>query len=107
MNQQTQGKAISTVFATGEAETAERAFERAHELLWKRLDALQDLELIDVHHETTTRTISEKSLNLQEWTTEIVGEISTVIVSLLATCKYTPGDDQKTPGNEQGEKGHD
>lgn len=89
MTQEAGRKIVSTVFATGEAATAERAFERAHELLWKRLGVLADLELIAVQHETATRTVSESSLNLTEWTKEVVGELSTVIVSLLATCKYT------------------
>lgn len=93
MTQEPGRQIVSTVFATGEAATAELAFERAHEVLWNRLGLLADLELVAVQHETATRTVSEKSLNLTEWTTDVVGEISTVIVSLLATCKYTAQQD--------------
>lgn len=97
---------ISTVFATGEAETAERAFERAHTLLWKRLGALDDLELMAVEHKMQTRTVSEKSLNLKDFTTEIYGELSTVIISLLATCKYMPADETTETSDPQGEPKH-
>lgn len=96
---------VRAVYATSEAATAERAFERAYELLWERIAAIEGAEVRNIDHSIATRTVSEKTLNLKEWKEQIVGEISTVIVSLLATCTIPPSQ-SSTSGHAGQNEGH-
>lgn len=79
------------VFATAEGAIAEEAFGRAEQLLWEKVAQIPGAEVRSIEHSIATRTVSEKSLNLEKWTTELVGELSTVIVSLLASVTVQQG----------------
>lgn len=95
---------LKMVFATSEAATAERAFERAEQALWLKIKAIDGAQMRTVEHSIATRTVSEKTLNLEDWKEQIVGENSTVIVSLLATVTIVPPSTQP-PTAAPGQRG--
>lgn len=80
-----------TVFASGEAVDPGEAYASATKKMWAQITTdYPDAQVKAVQHCTTTRTRKMTGLNTQSWTTEET-EISTVIVTLLATMLLPEG----------------
>jgi hypothetical protein len=77
-----------TVFASGEAETADAAYTLAHRSLWERIGRIDGARMRGVEHSTATRVRDETSLNAETFEVE-TRSISVVLVTLLASITIT------------------
>ncbi|KJL49552.1 hypothetical protein RS84_00026 [Microbacterium hydrocarbonoxydans] len=76
-----------TVFASGEASTADAAYALADRSLWAQIaERYPRGKLARVEHSTAARTAVQKGLNVKTFETERV-EVSNIVVTLMATIQ--------------------
>lgn len=86
---------LRTVFASGEATTADAAYALANRSLWAQIkERYPRGKIVRLEHATAARTAVQSGLNVMTFETERV-EVSNIVVTLMAAIQVQDEGDGK------------